>query len=131
MSIGSEHRGWIWVALTSVVLLVGCGDDSSGGGGSGGTATNCAAACNNEVECNDTSRTLCEGVCDAALLSATTISQQCFDAVNTVLGCAGALSCMEYEAWQNETPPDGFPCQAETEACDSECNNLCDEEFDF
>ncbi|MEM7437852.1 MAG: hypothetical protein AAF436_22080 [Myxococcota bacterium] len=119
------------VLLALATLGGGCGDDSSGAGGTGGTDTNCAAVCDNEVECNDTPRIACEGVCDLALESAESVSQSCFNAVNAVLGCAGSLSCADYEAWQNETPADGFPCRAETETCDAECNNLCDEEFDF
>ena len=121
---------WV-VPMLALAMVAGCSDDSSGGGGSGGTPTNCSSACDNEVECNDTSRTVCEGACDVAILAAEQISQTCFDAVNAVLGCAGALSCADYEAWQNEEPPDSFPCRDETETCDSECDNLCDQEFDF
>lgn len=134
MSIRSNHRFWRVVVVAALSALAGCGDDdngSGGTGGSGGSSSNCAAACDNEVECNEIPRTVCEAVCNEALLIAEQISDQCVDAVNTVLACAGALSCTQYEAWQNEMPPDGFPCQAETEACDAECNDLCQQQFEL
>ena len=121
----------LWGPALALMLSVGCGNDSNGGGGTGGSADPCPAVCDNEVECNETPRGVCTAVCAGALAVAEAFSTSCFDAVNAVLGCAGVLSCADYEAWQNEEPPDSFPCRAETETCDSECDDLCREEFDL
>lgn len=131
IELKETHTLLVAICLLCSVIAIGCGDDSGGSGGTGGVANSCPEACAKQVECDGGSETVCAAVCATAIGAAGAISSTCLDSVNAVLACAGALSCTDYAAWQNEQPPNSFPCNAETMACDSNCNNLCDQEFDF
>lgn len=110
------------VLAAGLVVLAGCGDSSS--------SNDCEAFCDKEAECEGSLPAGCVPLCDGVVEAAAQISSACGDAVSSLLSCASGLTCVEYEAWENEEPPDSYPCRAEDIQCQDECGELCDAELD-
>ena len=83
--------------------LVGCGGDDVDG--------TCSSWCAVVEECTDTSFSECREACAAELRNAGSVSPQCVDAVKGQNACVGELTCVEFEAWNDEDPPDAHPCK--------------------
>ena len=106
----------------SVLLLAGCAEDAAGSGGGAGTA-NCNTFCAKGVECNAfTSVDSCLAECVPSAGEAQSISDECFSAVSAMYGCVGGLTCAQADAWNDETPPDSYPCKAQDDGVDAACS---------
>ena len=70
----------------------------------------------------DSSSISCVTGCESDLMQAADFGAACVAAVNNRAGCLGGLTCVEYQAWRDETPADDYPCMAEDTAID-ECAN--------
>lgn len=96
--------GLLLVGAFGLAALASCGGDS--------VDPSCSSWCNTIRECTDTSSSECTQACAAELRNARAISQECLDAVKSQNACVGELSCSEFEAWKDESPPDAYPCRS-------------------
>jgi len=83
--------------------LAGCAGDN--------VDPSCSSWCAVVEECTDTSLSECREACAAELRNARAISPQCVDAVKGQNACVGELTCAEFDAWNDEGPPDAYPCR--------------------
>ena len=95
----------------------GCADDSGSEGG--GAIANCDPFCDVGVECGGLDRGECISECVSGAEGLQEISEQCFVAASAANACVGGLSCPQAQAWLTETPPDSYPCRAESMAVSS------------
>jgi hypothetical protein len=100
------------MALTFV--LVGCGDDSA-------VDATCGPWCAVVDECTNTSADECTDACVEELSQAQDVSSECADAVRDQNQCLGALDCAEFDAWLDEVPAVGYPCNDEDDGVDAAC----------
>jgi hypothetical protein len=93
--------------------LVACGNDAPD--------PTCSAWCTVVDECTDTSFSDCMNACAEELSQAQAVSSECANAVRSQNTCLGELTCVEFEAWGTETPPDAYPCKSADEAVATAC----------
>ena len=106
----------VWAGLVSVIALVGCGGDG------GNVDATCGPWCAVVDECTNTSVEECTDDCVNELSAAEAISSACAEAVRDQNRCLGELTCTEFDAWAEEEPPVGYPCNAEDDGVDEACD---------
>lgn len=106
----------VCAGMVLMIAVVGCGDDG------GNVDATCGPWCAVVDECTNTSVDECTNACVNELSAAGAISSACAEAVRDQNRCLGALSCAEFDAWVEEEPPVGYPCNAEDDGVDEACN---------
>lgn len=99
--------------LLCLLIAAGCGDSS------GGDESGCEAVCDTIEGCFPNSGSCVED-CERDYEEALDFSQACADAVAELTRCVSRLSCEEIIDWEDENPPDDYPCRDEEIAID-EC----------
>lgn len=95
-----------------VGLAAGCEPEPSGSDGDDVEAPQvCKDYCDVEVSCDQVERQACEDGCTDFYLSAAAIGGFCPQSFQDLFVCVAALDCDGYQAWIEETPPDGYPCR--------------------
>lgn len=105
-------RNAIGLAGLFGALAMGCG------GGDGGNSS-CSAACAVIVPCIMQSTSACMAQSEGDIREANDVSAECGAAVNDLIDCIAGGSCADFEAWNDEIPPDSYPCRAEDMAIDA------------
>lgn len=92
--------------------LVACGDDFDAA---------CTPWCTVVDDCTEASFSECMNGCMEESSQARSISSECANAVRDQNVCLGELTCAEFEAWLEEVPPDGYPCQGADDGVENAC----------
>jgi hypothetical protein len=81
----------------------------------------CSPWCTVVDECTTGSFSECMLFCAEELLDAQSVSTECADAVRNQNVCLAELTCVEYDAWRNDVPPDAYPCKTADDTVSSVC----------
>jgi len=105
-------RALIAASIGIAFSLMGCGDDFDPA---------CSPWCTVVDDCTEVSFSECMDACAEESSQAQAISSECAGAVRNQNVCLGELTCVEFEAWANEIPPDSYPCKSDDDDVDGFC----------